>query len=239
MENQQKNPADRALQQEHGNAPTTLHPTLDLTKNAKIRPQRLARAARNNPLGEEYEQAGAATVEQEMGQAQPHSGETFSAEHVSPQILEGAKFKIPIRKRASNQPGDLYTASNMGGNEVASSIIFIRGRHSPPPRQDPTTHATLPTLQWRNDPTKPVSTVFPPRTASLRSDTSITQPLDQDRDALQHFSNEKYQQIERSPHHPFGDAHGHTAGIPKQPAHREPLAPRFCPEGFEFPAQKC
>ena len=43
-------------------------------------------------------------------------------------------------------------------------------------------------------------------------DTPTTQPLDrpgQDRDVLQLFSNGKYQQIERAPHHPFGDAHGH------------------------------
>ena len=203
------------------------------TKNAKISSQGTARAARDPPLGEGHEQPDAGTVEQGMGQAQPRPGETFSAEPVLPQKLGSGKFKIPSYKRASNQPGD-HAASNMGGNEVASSTIIIRGRHSPPPRHDPTTHATLPTLQRRNDPTKPVSTVLPSHTASLGPDTSTTQPLDQDRDALQHLANGKDQNIEQSPHHPFGEAHGHTTGTPKQPGHREPLAPRSYPEGGSF-----
>jgi len=148
-------------------------------------------------------------VEQEMGHAQPRPGETFSAELVSSQKLGSAKFKIPTRKRASNQPGDLYAASNMGGNEDATSIIYICGRHSPPPRQDLTTHTMLPTLDGQNDPTNTACTVLPPHTASPGSDTPSTQPLEQDSDALQHFSNEKYQQIERAPHPPFGDAHRH------------------------------
>jgi len=193
MKNQQKNPVDRALQQDHGNTPTTLQPTHDLTKNAKIRPQRLARAARNHPLGQGYEQAGAATVEQEMGQTQSHSGGTFSTEHVSPQKLGSAKFKIPTHKRASTQPRDLYAGSKMGGNEVATNIIYIRGRHSPPPRQDLTTHTMVQTLQRQNDPTKPVCTALPAHTASPGSDTPTTQPLDQHKDVLQYFSNEKYQ----------------------------------------------
>jgi len=71
---------------------------------------------------------------------------------------------------------------------------------------------------------------FPSHTASLGPDTSTTQPLAQDRDALQHLSNGKYQQIER----PCGDAHGHTIGTPKQPGHKEPLIPRFYPEGGSF-----
>jgi len=184
MKNLQKNPADRALQQEHGNTPTTLQLTHDPTKNAKTSSQGMARAARDPPLGEGHKQPDADTGEQGMGKAQPRPGETFSAELVLPQKLGSAKFKISTRKRASDQPGALYAASNMGGNEVASIIIIIRGRHSPPPRQDLTTHTTLPTLQRRNDPTKPVSTVFPPRTTSLGPDMSITQPLDQDGEAL-------------------------------------------------------
>jgi len=129
--NKQKNPADRESLQEHGNTPTTLHLPHDRMENAMIRLQRLARAARHHSLGEGYEQAGAAIVELEMGRTQPG---TFTTKLESPQILGSAKFKIPTRKRASNQPGDLYAASNMGRNEMATSIIYIRGRHSPPPR---------------------------------------------------------------------------------------------------------
>jgi len=132
MENLQKNTADRAPQQEHGNTPTTLQPTHDPTKNAKLSSQGMDWAARDPPLGEGHEQPEAGTVEQETGQTQSRPGETFFTELVSPQKLGGAKFKIPTCKRASNQPGD-HAPSIMGGNEVASSVIIIRGRHSPPP----------------------------------------------------------------------------------------------------------
>jgi len=131
IKNKQKIPADRESLQEYGNALTTLQVPHDPIKNVMIRLQRLARAARHHPLGEGYEQAGAAIDEHEMGRTQPG---TFTAEVESPQILGSAKIKIPTHKRASNQPGDLYAASNMGRNEMATSIIYIRGRHSPPPR---------------------------------------------------------------------------------------------------------
>jgi len=229
MENQQKNPADRALQQEHRNAPTTLDPT----KSAKISSQSLTRAARDPPLGEGHEQPDADTEEQGMWKTHPRTGEIFSAEFVVPQKLGSAGFKIPTHKRASDQLGALYAASNMGGNEGASSII-VRGRHSPPPRQDLTTHGTPPTLQWRIDPTEPVSTVSPSHTTSLRLDTPITQPLDQDGDALQHLFTEKCQQIKRSSHQPRGEAPGHTAGIPEQHGHIVPLNPRFYQQGGSF-----
>jgi len=51
---------------------TTPHATttLYLTHNAKIRLQYMTRAARHPPLGEGYEQAGSARVQQEMGQEQ-------------------------------------------------------------------------------------------------------------------------------------------------------------------------
>jgi len=278
MKDQQKNPAERKSPQEHGNATITLQLTHDPKKNAKIRLQCMARAARRPPLGEGYEQAGAATVEQEMGQEQqPRQTKKISAEHKSPQEHGIANFKIPTLKRASNQPGDIYAASHMDWNEDATGIIYIRGRHSPPPRSDLTTHTMLPTLQMRNDPTKTaphqarpaqyhslgdgherpqpapkllqgtvskygqkvpqqisiqnlqpvesteperdaeshliICTDLPPRTASPVSRTPLTQPLDQDSDVPQYFSNEKYQQIERTrvrvQHHPFGDAHGH------------------------------
>jgi len=54
-----------------------------------------------------------------------------------------------------------------------------------------------------------ICTVLPPYTVSPGSGTPLAQPLDQDSDVLQHFSNGKYQQIERAQHPPFGDAHGH------------------------------
>jgi len=132
--NLQKNPDDRALQEEHGNAPTTLQLTHDPTKKAKISSQGMTRVAPDPPLGEGHEQPDADTEEQGMGKVQTRPGETFSAELVLPQKLGRAGFKIPTRKRASDQPGALHAASKMGGNEVASSIIIVRGRHSPPPR---------------------------------------------------------------------------------------------------------
>jgi len=85
-----------------------------------------------------------------------HPKKKISAEYKSPREHGIANFKIPTLKRASNQPGDIYATSHMGGNEDAIGIIYIRGRHSPPPRSDLTTHARLPTLQMRNDPTKTV-----------------------------------------------------------------------------------
>jgi len=179
----QKNPADSARQKEHGNAPTTLQLTHDPTTNAKITSQGTNRAVRDPPLGEGHEQPDADTEEQGIRKSQPRPGQKFSADPVLLQKLGSAGLMIPTHKRASDQPGALYAASNMGGNEMASSIIVVRGRHSPPPRQDLTTHAMPPTLQWRNDPTKPVSTVFSSRRASLGLGTPITQPLDQDGDA--------------------------------------------------------
>jgi len=107
----------------------------------------MARAARHPPLGEGYEQASAATVEQEMGQEhQPRPTKTISAAHKSPQEHGIANFKILTLKRASNQLGDIYAASHMDGNEEATVIIYIRGRNIPPPRSDLTTHTMLPTL---------------------------------------------------------------------------------------------
>jgi len=203
--------------------------THDPTKKEKLSSQGRAWAARDPPLGAGHEQPEAGTVEPETGQTQPRPGETFSTELLSPQRLGGAKFKIPTLKRASNQPGD-HATSIISGNEGASSAIIIRGQHSPPPWQDLTTHATHPTLQGRNDQAKPVFTVIPSHPASLGPDMSTTPPLAPDSDALQQLSEGKYQQTER----PCGDAHGHTAGTPKQPGHREPLTSRSYPEGLCF-----
>ena len=70
MKNQQKNPAEHKSLHEHGNETITLQITHDPKKNAKIRLQYMTRAARHPPLGEGYEQAGSARVQQEMGQEQ-------------------------------------------------------------------------------------------------------------------------------------------------------------------------
>jgi len=155
-----------------------------------------------------------------MGQTHPRPGETFSVEHVLSQKLGSAKFKIPTRRQASNQLGYPSASSNMGVYKDATSVIYIRGRHIPPP--DLTTYAMLPALQMRNVPTMlpalqmrnvPICTDLPPHTASPVSRTPLTQQFNQDRDFPQYFSNEKYQQIEytrvRAQHHSFGDAHGH------------------------------
>jgi len=75
-------------------------------------------------------------VEPETGQTKPRPGEIFLADPLSPQKPGGAKFKIPTIKRVGNPPGDLAT-SILSGHEGASSAIIIRGRHSPPPWQDP------------------------------------------------------------------------------------------------------
>jgi len=132
MENLQKNPVDSARQQEHGNTPTTLQLTHDPTKNAKISSQGMTRAVRDPPLGEGHEQPDADTEEQGIRTAQPRPGHNFSAEPVLLQKLGSAGFNIPTHKCASDQPGALYAASNMGGHEMASSIIIVRGRHPTP-----------------------------------------------------------------------------------------------------------
>jgi len=64
----------------------------------------MSRAARDPSLGEGHEQPDADTEEQGMGKAQPRPGDAFSAELVLPQTLDRAGFKIPTRKRASDQP---------------------------------------------------------------------------------------------------------------------------------------
>ena len=132
MENQQKNPADSARQQENGNTPTTLQLTHDPTKNAKLSSQGMTWAVRDPPLGEGHEQPDTNTEEQGIWKVQPRPAENFSTELVLPQKLGSAGFKIPTHKRASDQPGALYAASNMGGHEMASSIIIVRGRHPTP-----------------------------------------------------------------------------------------------------------
>ena len=119
--------------------------------------------------------------------ATPRRGEKSSAELGVRKQLDEVGFKIPTRKLASDQPGALYAANRVGGNDMASSIIIVCGRHSPPPRQDPTTHVMSPILQGRKDPTKHASIVFSSNTTSLGLDTPITRPFDPDGDTMQHL----------------------------------------------------
>jgi len=130
---------------------TTLQQAHDPTKNAKFKLKRRARPARHHPLGKGYEQTRSARVEQGIGQdlvprLTTNHRQKIPVEHKSPREHGSANFKIPTLKRASNRPGDTNAASQMGGNEDTMRIIHIRGRHSPPPRFDLTTHAIIPTL---------------------------------------------------------------------------------------------
>jgi len=54
---------------------------------------------------------------------------------------------IPTLKHMSSQPGDTTAASLTDGNMDTPHIIHIHGRHSPPPRLNPTPHVTESTLQ--------------------------------------------------------------------------------------------
>jgi len=65
-----------------------------------------------------------------------------------------ANLKILTLKRISSRPGDTTVASLTDGNMDTPHIIHIHGRHSPPPRLDPTPHATKSTLQQPHGPAK-------------------------------------------------------------------------------------
>jgi len=141
---------------------TTLQRSHDPTTNTKFKLKGRTRHARQPPLGEGYEQAGSARAEQGIGQKQQprltiKDRQKIPAERKSPQEHGSVNFKIPTLKRARNQTGDINAVSHMGRDEDIRGIIHIRARHTPPPRLDLTTHATIPALQTRNDPTKTVS----------------------------------------------------------------------------------
>jgi len=63
-----------------------------------------------------------------------------------PRAQGQANLKILTLQRMSNRPGDTTAASLTAGNMDTPHISLIQGRHSPPPRWDPTPHATTPTL---------------------------------------------------------------------------------------------
>jgi len=112
MEDRQKNPAEHKSPQEHGNVTITFQLTHDPTKNAKTSLQGMARA----PLGERYEQVGAARVEQEMGQKQqPHPGKKFSTEHIAAETQK-CKLQDP-NTRAGKQPTRRPLCSKQHGRE--------------------------------------------------------------------------------------------------------------------------
>ena len=56
-------------------------------------------------------------------------------------------LKILTLKRTSSRPGDTIVANLTDRNMDTPHIIHIHDRHSPPPRLDPTPHATKSTLQ--------------------------------------------------------------------------------------------
>ena len=71
-----------------------------------------------------------------------------------PRAQERVNLKILTLKRTSSRPGDSTVASLTDGNMDTPHIIHIHGRHSPPPRLDPTPHVTKSTLQQPHGPAK-------------------------------------------------------------------------------------
>jgi len=71
-----------------------------------------------------------------------------------PRAQGRANLKILTLKRISSRPGDTTVASLTDGNMDTPHISHIHGRHSPPPRLDPTPHATKSTLQQPHGPAK-------------------------------------------------------------------------------------
>jgi len=59
-----------------------------------------------------------------------------------PQAQGRANLTNPTLQRMSSRPGDTTAASLTDGNMDTPHISLIHGRHSPPPRWDPTPHAT-------------------------------------------------------------------------------------------------
>jgi len=63
------------------------------------------------------------------------------ASQKSPRAQGRANFKILTLKRTSSRPGDTNAAILTDWNMDPEHIIHIHGRHGPPPRLDPMTHA--------------------------------------------------------------------------------------------------
>jgi len=71
-----------------------------------------------------------------------------------PRAQGRANLKILTLTHINSRPGDTTVASPTDGNMDTPHIIHIHGRHSPPPRLDPTPHATKSTLQQPHVPAK-------------------------------------------------------------------------------------
>jgi len=71
-----------------------------------------------------------------------------------PRVQRRANLKILTLKRRSSRLRDTTVGSLTDGNMDTPHIIHIHERHSPPPRLDPTPHATKSTLQQPHGPAK-------------------------------------------------------------------------------------
>jgi len=92
----------------------------------------------------------------DAAQQQPGKKPASAAEasQKPPRAQGRANFTIPTLQRMSSRPGDTTAASLTDGNMDIPHIIHIHGRHSPPPRLDPTPHATKSALQQPHSPAK-------------------------------------------------------------------------------------
>ena len=92
------------------------------------------------PARDASQRRGAATIRQEAGLgARGVTKPTTGTRTNKPQDSDP--------KRMNSRPGDTIVASLTDGNMDTPHIIHIHGRHSPPPRLDPTPHGTKSTLQ--------------------------------------------------------------------------------------------
>jgi len=71
-----------------------------------------------------------------------------------PRAQGRANLKILTLKRISSRPGDTTVESLTDRNMDKPHIIYIHGTHSPPPRLNPTPHATKSTLEQPHGPAK-------------------------------------------------------------------------------------
>jgi len=71
-----------------------------------------------------------------------------------PRTQGRANLTILTLQRMNSRPGDTTDANLTDRNMDTPHIIHVHGRHSPPPRLDPTPHATKSTLQQPHDPAK-------------------------------------------------------------------------------------
>jgi len=86
--------------------------------------------------------------------AQQRPGKKSASSQKPPRAQGRANLTIPTLKRMSSRTGDTTAASLTDGNMDTPHIINIHGRHSPPPRLDPTPHSTKSTLKQPHCPAK-------------------------------------------------------------------------------------